>query len=295
MERCLGMRIMYGLLFGSVLLAAACGREQSVASKSAAAYEEAKAKGIAVGGGHDHENGGHGAEQPATTETAVDHSAHGTAADAHAGMNHGSTSTGGAMDHSAHDGSVAAVDHMAMGHGATEHSGRTTAGADRGAHDAHAGMQHEPARPAGDAHAQHQQQAAAAHAQHGAMQHGTTPTAMQHGAHSVTTAPTSPAAVAPRSNSDMQLVRPASTLQPDAFDAPAAASVAEAAKASQGGGHEGHGTRGPAPVDHSQQGAARPATQPAAAVVYTCPMHPEVRSGEPGTCPKCGMTLVKQN
>jgi hypothetical protein len=25
---------------------------------------------------------------------------------------------------------------------------------------------------------------------------------------------------------------------------------------------------------------------------YSCPMHPEVRSSEPGTCPKCGMALV---
>ena len=25
---------------------------------------------------------------------------------------------------------------------------------------------------------------------------------------------------------------------------------------------------------------------------YTCPMHPEVRSAEPGKCPKCGMFLV---
>src|SRR5260370_12875850 len=24
---------------------------------------------------------------------------------------------------------------------------------------------------------------------------------------------------------------------------------------------------------------------------YTCPMHPEVVSNEPGNCPKCGMTL----
>lgn len=24
---------------------------------------------------------------------------------------------------------------------------------------------------------------------------------------------------------------------------------------------------------------------------YVCPMHPEVRSDKPGTCPKCGMTL----
>ena len=26
--------------------------------------------------------------------------------------------------------------------------------------------------------------------------------------------------------------------------------------------------------------------------VYSCPMHPEVRSDAPGTCPKCGMKLV---
>ena len=29
-------------------------------------------------------------------------------------------------------------------------------------------------------------------------------------------------------------------------------------------------------------------------VVYTCPMHPEVRSREPGKCPKCGMALVRR-
>jgi NADH-quinone oxidoreductase subunit J len=27
--------------------------------------------------------------------------------------------------------------------------------------------------------------------------------------------------------------------------------------------------------------------------VYTCPMHPEVRSPVPGKCPKCGMTLIR--
>jgi len=31
---------------------------------------------------------------------------------------------------------------------------------------------------------------------------------------------------------------------------------------------------------------------PAAAPAYVCPMHPEVTSAEPGTCPKCGMKLV---
>jgi hypothetical protein len=38
------------------------------------------------------------------------------------------------------------------------------------------------------------------------------------------------------------------------------------------------------------------AHEPAAdeAEVYACPMHPEVISKIPGTCPKCGMTLVKR-
>lgn len=30
---------------------------------------------------------------------------------------------------------------------------------------------------------------------------------------------------------------------------------------------------------------------PSAHVMYTCPMHPEIRQDHPGTCPKCGMTL----
>ena len=28
-----------------------------------------------------------------------------------------------------------------------------------------------------------------------------------------------------------------------------------------------------------------------AAVIYTCPMHPEIRQQGPGACPKCGMAL----
>ena len=28
------------------------------------------------------------------------------------------------------------------------------------------------------------------------------------------------------------------------------------------------------------------------AMMYTCPMHPEVVQDTPGKCPKCGMTLV---
>ncbi len=31
-----------------------------------------------------------------------------------------------------------------------------------------------------------------------------------------------------------------------------------------------------------------------AGIIYTCPMHPEVRSDKPGSCPICGMTLVPE-
>jgi heavy metal translocating P-type ATPase len=31
-----------------------------------------------------------------------------------------------------------------------------------------------------------------------------------------------------------------------------------------------------------------------ASVIYTCPMHPEIRQDHPGNCPKCGMTLVPE-
>lgn len=31
------------------------------------------------------------------------------------------------------------------------------------------------------------------------------------------------------------------------------------------------------------------------AVLYTCSMHPEIQFNQPGTCPKCGMTLIKKS
>lgn len=43
----------------------------------------------------------------------------------------------------------------------------------------------------------------------------------------------------------------------------------------------------------SSKGETDVAAEVEAAEVYTCPMHPEVRSDEPGRCPECGMFLEK--
>jgi hypothetical protein len=51
---------------------------------------------------------------------------------------------------------------------------------------------------------------------------------------------------------------------------------------------------GATPIDHPPSSAVRQTSPPPpkAAVLYTCPMHPEVISSTPGKCPKCGMKLV---
>jgi hypothetical protein len=42
--------------------------------------------------------------------------------------------------------------------------------------------------------------------------------------------------------------------------------------------------------------SAKPAPQASEdVVIYTCPMHPEVISNEPGECPTCGMKLVPES
>lgn len=110
------------------------------------------------------------------------------------------------VDHAAH-GSMSAADHAAMGHG------QHTAPMDHSQHAAPAGapMDHsQHAAPAGAPmdHSQHDGQHAAMSSNAGA--------------------PAAPSA--PLSSAEMRAVQPGATLRPDAFDAPAAASVSEAAK-----------------------------------------------------------------
>ncbi len=70
---------------------------------------------------------------------------------------------------------------------------------------------------------------------------------------------------------------PAAAESPRLPYAPPRAAAAPDSPEAAPSGHEHHDS---APAADSQ------------AVAYTCPMHPEVRSSEPGVCPKCGMTLV---
>ena len=49
-----------------------------------------------------------------------------------------------------------------------------------------------------------------------------------------------------------------------------------------------------ADADAGSNKAADAQEKTMAKIVYTCPMHPEVREGAPGKCPKCGMTLIPE-
>jgi Cu(I)/Ag(I) efflux system membrane fusion protein len=47
-----------------------------------------------------------------------------------------------------------------------------------------------------------------------------------------------------------------------------------------------------APTRVTPSSSAQPPAAAPPSEVYSCPMHPEVRAGAPGPCPKCGMALV---
>jgi hypothetical protein len=101
-------------------------------------------------------------------------------------------------------------------------------------------------------------------------------------------------------------VSPADADAPEAATpppAPALAGKAEAKGPAPSGdtpkpsvGHQGHSM----PVEptttreHEGHPAAAPATPGPADEAYSCPMHPELKQASPGSCPKCGMQLVKR-
>ena len=59
------------------------------------------------------------------------------------------------------------------------------------------------------------------------------------------------------------------------------------------GSHQGHSGDMTQPSGERIDGGHEP-THASAAGPYICPMHPEVRQDRPGTCPKCGMNLVRE-
>jgi hypothetical protein len=251
------------LACGVALLAAivmiACGGKQTMASKSAAAYDEAKKKGIPIASG---EHGGHSAEAGAAT-TATDHTAmpgmdqgampgmkpssSGSSAHDMAGMDH---STMAGMDHSKmpgmkHDSSPAGVHDMA----GMDHS--TMAGMD---HSKMSGMQHGSA--AEGAH----DMAGMEHFAMPGMAHGSM-MGMQHG--SQTAAPV--VIASPTSSATIAQTQPAATLRADEFDAPAPTAIEEAAKGATETSHsmERATPKSPAPpqLDHKPQPQPQPPSE----------------------------------
>jgi uncharacterized protein involved in copper resistance len=199
-------------LLASIIVAACRGRE-TMASKSAAAYDEAKKRGIPIAAG---EHGGHSAEGAAGQAAAATSTEHASMPGMdHAAMPAMDRSAMPGMKHGAHD--MAGMDHSkmpAMKHGAQGMAGMDHSAMPEMTHGSMSGMQHGGSMAAMPG-----------------MQHGS-----QTAAPIVVAPPTSNAAIA--------RTQPAATLRGDEFDAPAPAAVEEAAKAASpppGHHHDGGG------------------------------------------------------
>jgi hypothetical protein len=231
-------RFAVGVVIAGVSLAsmAGCRRDPSTASRSAAAYDEARRSGTPVEGSGGHGHGAAGAapagdEGPAATETMTDEAAHAghRAADRHRGhaataprpadhaamghdtLGHARPSSGGRAigtqpaGHAAHAGG----DHAGMGHATP--SGSATAG-ETGAHGGHATAGVPPSTAAAQASG-HQHPAPTAG--HAAMGHAASP---------------APAPSPETPSSTARPGQPAATLRADGLDGSAATAVQDAAR-----------------------------------------------------------------
>lgn len=170
----------------AVMMLAGCAGRQTMASKSAAAYDEAMKKGIPIQAG---EHGGHSVES-AATQPAADHaSMPGMEQPAMPGMPHEATSARTHDSSGMNRSAMAEMDHAkmpGMEQGATAGGTHDMAGMDRSK------MQ-----------------------------------GMQHGAMAAPAMEIEP----PTTNAAIAQIQPSATLRADAFDAPAATSIEEAARA----------------------------------------------------------------
>lgn len=206
------------LILTAVALLISCGGRQSVASRSAAALQEAQKKGLPVSGeGH----GGH----TATVE--------------------GDRDQTGTVDHSAMPG----MDHSQMR--GMDHSQMTGAqhGSMAGMQGHTAAMQHDTTRTAGMQHDMSSMQHGSAMIPPGGLWG---PVAGSLDVAAPVAAPTLPIAASPREAAAISQLKPSSTLRADAQDTPAAVSVTEAQKSAGDAAtpqpppnpHEGHRPNG---------------------------------------------------
>ena len=222
---------------------AACGEKQTIASKSAAAYRDAVARGVPVGsgghvhGGHEHKENTTGDQTSPGMEMSVMKMSARASTESVAGIGHGTATHGGtampemqgmsgmqhgsrtAMDHSQHrsSSSTNAMPGMQMGTSSQPMSGMAgMSGMDHAKmhHGSSSGANATPGMQIGTLSSS---QATSGMAGMPGMQHGGGDAAPVR-------------AAAPATSSAMSRLSPASTLQPDSFDAPSPTAVRDAAK-----------------------------------------------------------------
>jgi hypothetical protein len=264
----LALAILLAVLAGGViaLVALLGGGKSTVASRSAAAFEEAQRKGIPVG---EAAHGGHGAASP--SDESGGHADPGKPSAEHGG--HGSTATPGTAEAPGHDGhatagSIADGPHAGMQHGAAASGSASQT-------PSHTDMQHGTPSRASTARSP----------SHAGMPHGSSaqrpgasqPSTAGHGAHGGP--PPAGAPPPPLARSAVAVPgQPAATLEPDSLDAPAATSQIDAKRSSEmaaqmGSGGHGmqHGTG-----SYSQLDAGRESVQPSPPAM---PDHPGMDHG----------------